>query len=86
MKKKPSIQYTIRQVPEEVDAKLRELAVKEECSLNGLVLNALSSAAGATDAPLVFHDLDSLAGSWVDDPAFDQAMSAFERADEGLWK
>ena len=59
-KKKPSIQYTIRQVPEEVDAKLRELAV--------------------------FHDLDSLAGSWVEDKAFDQAVGAFEQVDEDLWK
>ncbi len=86
MKKKPSIQYTIRQVPEEVDAKLRELAVKETCSLNYLVLDALSHAAGAKDSPLIFHDLDSLAGSWVEDKAFDQAMSAFEQVDEDLWK
>jgi len=86
MKKKPFIQYTIRQVPEEVDAKLRELAVQEGSSLNYAVLDTLSHAAGAKDTPLVFHDLDSLAGSWVEDKAFDQAMGAFEQVDEGLWK
>ncbi len=69
-----------------MDARLRELAVKEACSLNYMVLDALSHAAGAKDSPLVFHDLDALAGSWVEDPAFDKAMSAFEQVDEGLWK
>lgn len=86
MKKKATIQYTIRQVPEEVDAKLRELAVKEGCSLNYAVLDALTHAAGTKDSPLVFHDLDALAGSWVEDKAFDQAMSAFEQVDKDLWK
>ncbi len=86
MKKKPSIQYTIRQVPEEVDAKLREMAVKQGCSLNYAVLDTLSRVAGANDSPLVFHDLDLLAGSWVEDKAFDQAMSAFEQVDADLWK
>jgi hypothetical protein len=61
MKKKQSVQYTIRQVPEEVDAKLRELAVKEECSLNTVVLDSLSNAVGAQDKLPLFHDLDALA-------------------------
>jgi hypothetical protein len=46
----------------------------------------LTHAAGAKDSPLVFHDLDSLAGSWVEDAAFDKAVSAFEQVDEDLWK
>lgn len=86
MKKKQSVQYTIRQVPEEVDARLRELAVKEECSLNYVVLDALSNAVGAKDSPPVFHDLDSLAGAWVEDAAFEDAMGAFDKVDEDLWK
>lgn len=86
MKKKQAVQYTIRQVPEEVDSKLRELAVKEECSLNTMVLDALSNAVGAKDQPPVFHDLDALAGSWMEDKAFDSAMNAFEQVDEELWK
>jgi len=86
MKKKQSLQYTVRQVPEEVDAKLRELAVKEECSLNYVVLDALSNAVGAKDQPPVFHDLDALVGSWVEDEAFEQAIDAVERVDKELWK
>ena len=60
MKKSQKVQYTIRQVPEEVDARLRELAVKEECSLNYVVLDALSNAVGAKNKPPLFHDLDAL--------------------------
>jgi hypothetical protein len=86
MKKKRTVQYTIRQVPEEVDARLRELAVKEQCSLNYAVLDVLSRASGAIGEPLIFHDLDSLAGSWVEDGAFDTAVAAFAQVDEGLWR
>lgn len=86
MKKKHSVQYTIRQVPEEVDTRLRELAVKEGCSLNYVVRDALANAVGAKDSPPVFHDLDELAGSWVEDEAFDEAIKAFEAVDEELWK
>ncbi len=85
MKKKQPVQYTIRQVPDEVDARLREQAVREGCSLNYVVLDALSAATGAKDQPAVFHDLDALAGSWVEDEAFDQAMDAFEQVDQELW-
>ena len=33
-----------------------------------------------------FDDLESLAGSWVDDPAFDSAVLAFEQVDEAMWR
>ena len=31
-------------------------------------------------------DLESLAGSWVEDPAFDSAVLAFEQVDEAMWR
>jgi hypothetical protein len=31
-------------------------------------------------------NLDQLAGSWVEDPAFDSAIQAFEQVDEALWR
>jgi hypothetical protein len=86
MKKKRKVQYTIRQVPEEVDRQLRELAVREGASLNYVVLDALSASAGLKDRPVEFHDLDALAGSWVEDSAFNEAMKAFEQVDGDLWK
>ena len=86
MKKTSQIQYTIRQVPEEVDACLRELAVKEGYSLNSKVLDVLSRAAGATESALRFHDLDRLSGSWVEDDVCERALAAFGEVDESLWK
>ncbi len=86
MKKKHKLQYTVRQVPEEVDRKLREQAVREGASLNYVVLDALASSAGVKDNPVEFHDLDALAGSWVEEKAFDEAMKAFDQVDEDLWK
>ena len=31
-------------------------------------------------------DLESLAGSWQEDPAFDSAVLAFEQVDEAMWR
>ena len=38
------------------------------------------SSAGGPD------DLESLAGSWQEDPAFDSAVLAFEQMDEAMWR
>lgn len=41
-----------------------------------------SDRAGArTEQAVRHHDLDDLAGTWVDDPAFDQAIEAMDRID-----
>ena len=32
------------------------------------------------------HDLDSLIGTWREDPAFDAAIRAFEQVDAEVWK
>jgi len=34
----------------------------------------------------VHHDLDDLAGSWVADDKFDQAVKAMDQIDPELWK
>ncbi|MEY2407932.1 MAG: hypothetical protein QOF48_602 [Verrucomicrobiota bacterium] len=42
--------------------------------------NCASTSAGA------FDDLESLAGSWVEEPAFDSAVLAFEQVNEAMWR
>jgi hypothetical protein len=32
------------------------------------------------------HDLDTLIGSWREDPAFDAAIRAFDQVDAEVWK
>ena len=73
-----TMQYTIRNIPEQVDWLVRQQAKKTQKSLNAVLLAAIQRGVGAADEPVVFHDLDELAGSWVADPDFDSAMEAFE--------
>jgi hypothetical protein len=34
---------------------------------------------------MLHHDLDDLAGQWVEDPEFDAAVEAQDQVDESLW-
>jgi len=86
MKKSACVQYTIRQVPKSVDEALRKIAVREGASLNTVAVAALRTGSGADAYAVRHHDLDSLAGTWVADPAFDKAVEAFTAIDEGFWK
>ena len=79
-------QYTIRRVPQRVDEAARLRAWRENKSLNQVLLDALQSGLGVSGEKKIYHDLDALAGSWVEDPEFDGAMQAFEAIDEDLWK
>lgn len=80
------MQYTLRNVPRPVDAALRRRAKSEAKSLNETAVDALTRGAGLADEPVRFRDLDALAGSWREDPAFDRAIAAQDQVDPGLWK
>jgi hypothetical protein len=79
-------QYTLRRIPARLDSALRRRARQEQRSLNEVALEALERGLGLTAEPLRHHDLDDLAGTWVDDPAFDQAIAAMDQVDPELWK
>ena len=80
------IQYTVRQVPREVDQRLRDHCAEAHLSLNEATLEALRRGVGLTHETPVYSDLDSLIGSWCEDPAFDAAIAAQDRVDPGAWK
>ena len=79
------VQYTVRGVSQRTDSVLREMATEEGVSLNAVALSLLDAAARSEDGAR-FHDLDALAGSWVADPAFEQAQEVFEQIDADLWR
>lgn len=79
-------QYTIRGVPADVDRALRDRAERERRSLNEVALEALRNGSGLADTPRTYHDLDHLAGTWIEDPEFDAAISAQDVIDEDLWR
>jgi hypothetical protein len=86
MKSIKTTQYTVRQVPKRLDEALRLQARQQGKSLNDVTLEALTHGLGLADDPIVHHDLDALAGSWVDDPAFDKAIEAQDQIDPAVWK
>ncbi len=78
-------QYTVRGVPEEVDATLRARARKEGKSLNQIVLEVLREAAAAERTERIHTDLDHLAGTWIEDPDFDRAIADLDQVDPSKW-
>ena len=74
-------QYTIRRVPERLDRELRRRAREEQRSLNEMTLRALERGLGLAGEEHRHHDLDDLAGTWVDDPEFDRAIEEMDKVD-----
>lgn len=79
-------QYTIRQIPDNLDIALRSKARLLGKSLNKVLLESLAQGLGVHEESAKYHDLDYLAGSWKDDPAFEEALKDFEKIDEDSWK
>jgi len=86
MKSNATKQYTVRGIPPTVDKALRRRARVEGKSINSVLVESLTQAAGQAAEPMQFHDLDDLAGTWQEDPEFDSAIDAQEKIDEDLWK
>ena len=76
MKSMDSTQYTIRQVPAHVVRSLRRKSKQSRQSLNETAIEALTKGLGLADERPTFHDLDTLAGTWREDAAFDAAIAA----------
>lgn len=83
-KSKP-LQYTLRNVPPEVDRALRKRAREEGKSLNEIAVAALQTAT-TTDVPKKSINLEGIVGTWVEDPEFDRAMEDQRRIDPELWR
>jgi len=79
------MQYTIRNVPDTVDSALRRAAQTQGKSLNEVAIEALARGAGLTGETLRQRDLGDIAGTWHDDPAFDEAIAAQDSIDAEMW-
>ncbi|MEK6644189.1 MAG: antitoxin [Planctomycetota bacterium] len=86
MKKGKSHQYTIRAVPPDVDQALRRKARASGKSLNEIVLDVLARETSNTAEPKLHHDLDFLAGTWVEDPEFDRILEEQRQIDWEQWR
>ena len=79
------MQYTVRNIPDYLDAALRDAARREGKSLNEVAVSALVRGAGLSESPRRKRDLADLAGSWREDSAFDSALAAQDTIDDSLW-
>jgi plasmid stability protein len=79
------MQYTLRNVPEQLDRALRERARREGRSLNEVALEALHVALGLTEDAVKRRDLGDVAGSWIEDPQVEAALADQRQIDEDLW-
>lgn len=80
------MQYTIRGIPKAVDTELRRRAKAASKSLNQVAVEALMDGASVANSPKKRRDLSDIAGTWVDDAAFDAAVADQDRIDPDLWR
>ena len=86
MKSHDDCQYTIRGIPRALDKCLRRKSRVEGKSLNAAALEALSAGLQISGQLVRHDDLNFMAGSWVEDKQFDQAIAAQDRVDAKLWR
>jgi hypothetical protein len=80
------MQYTLRNIPNQLDAEVRRRAREERKSMNRALLEALARGVGLQGEAQRQRDLRDIAGTWKRDPAFDQAIAEQDKVDEALWK
>lgn len=81
-----AVQYTIRGIPRDVDRALRQRARQSGKSLNETAIDMLREGLRINGSQRERHEFDDLIGSWVEDPAFEEAMADQDRIDEGMWR
>ena len=82
-----SIQYTVRDIPPELDQALRKRMREEGRSLNTVLKETLTRGSGMGAHPIINHDFDDLAGKWVHDEACEGALEDLRASiDPDLWR
>lgn len=78
-------QYTIRNVPNDLDRELREWAKQRGASLNEAAIDAIRRGLGITASEAEYDDLDDLVGTWKNDKRFERAMADQDKVDPDQW-
>ncbi|MFW2389875.1 MAG: hypothetical protein ACN4G0_16165 [Polyangiales bacterium] len=80
------MQYTIRKLPARLDKLIRKRAKEEGKSLTTVAVEALMEAFGLRGSAPLHRDVGSLAGTWVEDPAVDEALAEQRAIDDEMWR
>ena len=81
-------QYTIRDVPQATDHRLRETAALEDISLNQAALRAIQRGLGTREQPLKYRSVRDLLPSTtaVDTSGWANVLSEMDRVNPEEWK
>ena len=81
---------TLRNLPPELVRVIKRKAEEGKTSVNKTVISLLEEGVGTRimKRKVIYHDLDSLAGSWTakEAEAFDKALTRQRAIDPDLWK
>lgn len=82
-----AIQYTVRDIPAELDRALRIRMREEGVSLNTVLREALVRGSGLGAQPIINHDFDDLAGKWARDEVCEDVLEEMRTdLDPDLWR
>ena len=84
-----AVQYTIRNISKKADQVLRRRAKDENKSLQQVAKEALELGAGIVPQgkhPVKYRDLSDIAGTYVYDPGFEEAMRDQDQVDPRDWE
>ena len=89
MNKRHTTQYTVRDISEAVDARVRETAALEDISLNQAVLRALDRGLGLTEEPVRYRSLGKIvtaASVKVDRKGWAEILGSMDKVNPEDWK
>ena len=80
------MQYTLRNIPAQLDRVLRAKAKREGKSLNEVLIECLARALGLGPEPTRHRSLEDVAGTWVADAEVERALEDQRVVDPDLWR
>ncbi len=81
------MQYTIRNIPPDLDQALRQRARQQRKSLNQVAVDALRRDTGLNERqPIKQRDLADIVGTWKDDPETERALADQRHIELEAWE
>lgn len=79
---------TLRQIPENVDALIRQLSKEQEKSINKTIIELLEKALGVSRDSNKKRNLSQLAGTWSEGELeeFKKNTTQFDKIDREIWE
>jgi plasmid stability protein len=81
-------QITLRNIPRDLETRLRAMAQDSHTSLNKTIIAILLNALGLSSKERKKRDLEDLSGCWSSSEMeeFETNTTVFERIDRDIWK